>query len=532
MTTLLILSGDYVATELVAEFGKIPASFIPNGVRRLYQTQIAAWGGGTTKRLLLTLPEDYDVPAFDRELLDQLSCKIVPTPPEISLRQAIMQVIRDEQIEGQLILLFGDTMVRLREEQRGTDTFAVGQSPQLAMWASYERTAEGISFVNRLGSDMAGVVAGFFDLSDAQVLAECLESADDFLNGLNLYTTKCPMRPVRAEQWLDFGHLFNYHHARRAEFDARSFNRIEGDKLSIFKSGTPARKIFAEARWYERLPVGMRLYSPQYLGFTEKPIPGYRMEYLYLPVLSELFTFGELPVTVWEVIFESCREFLEACQQHVPSEFDIPLNFGEGFFQDIFHGKTYRRVEQFAEANGLSMDREWRYGGRLQPSLRKLYLEALAMIKPTKDEDIRFWHGDFHFANIFFDFRSRRIKTVDPRGMMSDGSLSIFGDPRYDIAKLGHSVIGFYDLIMSGRFHLEKEPYSLSLNFGEEDRSEIISRYWDLKVGDYHMVSGEILAIVALLFMSMLPLHSDRKERQFALLANGFRLFEMARDCP
>jgi len=532
MTTLLILSGEYIAADLVAEFGKIPASFIPNGVRRLYQAQIGAWGEGIAKRIVMTLPDDYAVPDFDKEILQQLRCEIFHTATSLSLDEAIVMVIREMQIEGQLLLLFGDTLVRLRSDQRGTDSFAVGQSPQLAVWASYQRTAEGISFVSRLGSDTTGVVAGFFDFSDAFSLAQCLDSSDNFLDGLNQYTKMCPLRPVRAEQWLDFGHLFSYHHARRAEFDARSFNRIEGDKMSILKTGTPARKIFAEARWYERLPVGMRLYSPQYLGFAEKPAPGYRLEYLYLPVLSELFTFSELPLTMWDVILNSCKEFLEACQQHVPNEFDVPLNFGAGFFLDIFHGKTYRRIEQFADANDLRMEREWHYQGRPQPSLKTMYAEALAMITPTTDEDIRFWHGDFHFANIFFDFRSRRIKTVDPRGMMSDGSLSLYGDHRYDIAKLGHSVIGFYDLIMSGRYHLESQPYSLSLNFGEQDRSGIIARYTELKVGNYPMVSGEVLAIIALLFMSMLPLHSDRRERQLALLANAFRLFEMARDYP
>jgi hypothetical protein len=274
----------------------------------------------------------------------------------------------------------------------------------------------------------------------------------------------------------------------------------------------------------------MRLYSPQYMGFSDIDNAEYRVEYLYLPMLSELFTFGELPVRSWEVILESCVAFLEACQQHPPKEYDIPMNFGEAFFADMVKGKTIRRVKQFAIAHEMELDREWTYAGRRVPSLRAVVQDLLDMIRPTKTEAIRFWHGDFHFANIFFDFRSRRIKAIDPRGMMSDGSLSLYGDPRYDISKLCHSVVGQYDRIIAGRFRLDYKPYALEIDFDLAECQAIIDCYSGMMAVDYRLVDSEILAITALLFFSMLPLHANNQQRQLAMLANGYRLFEMARD--
>lgn len=529
MTTLVILSGAYIATELIGEFGRLPACFLPNGTRRLYQAQIEAWKG-VVDRVVVTLPDDYAVPEFDRKLLGTLSAEIFRTPASVALNEAIVQVVDGANISGRVLLLFGDTMVYLDDPSVGPDMFAVGESPQLALWATYERDQEGLRFVNRLESGSNGIVAGFFDLSDADLLAQSMNTGNGFYEGLSLYSAKNPLHPVATARWLDFGHLFSYHYSRRMEFDARSFNSIKGDKFAILKTGTPTRKIFAEAEWYGHLPTTMRLFCPQYLGFEPSPVPGYRVEYLYLPILSELFTYAELPINTWGLIFDSCREFLETCHSHRPRDFELPMNFADHFFDDIFRRKTFRRVEQFVGAVGLSMDVEWRFAGRPQPTLRAVLDTLIAMIAPTTGDDIRLWHGDFHFANLFFDFRSRRIKAVDPRGMLSDGSLSIYGDRRYDLAKLGHSVVGLYDLIIADRFDLTCAPYDIDIDFGGAGASAIATLYAEMRIGDRRFVDREIVAMIALLFFSMIPLHESHPRRQWAMLANGFRLFDMAKE--
>jgi hypothetical protein len=37
--------------------------------------------------------------------------------------------------------------------------------------------------------------------------------------------------------------------------------------------------------------------------------------------------------------------------------------------------------------------------------------------------------------------------------------------------------------------------------------------------------AAEVMAVTTTLFLSMLPLHADKPKRQWALLANGLRLF-------
>jgi hypothetical protein len=44
-------------------------------------------------------------------------------------------------------------------------------------------------------------------------------------------------------------------------------------------------------------------------------------------------------------------------------------------------------------------------------------------------------------------------------------------------------------------------------------------------MGGVKLDAPEVMAVTTTLFLSMLPLHADRPKRQWALLANGLRLF-------
>ena len=62
-------------------------------------------------------------------------------------------------------------------------------------------------------------------------------------------------------------------------------------------------------------------------------------------------------------------------------------------------------------------------------------------------------HGDPTFSNTLVETKSSNIKFIDPRGYF--GKHLIFGDPRYDFAKLYYSAAGDYDQFNSGKFSTE-----------------------------------------------------------------------------
>ena len=523
----LILSGTYVGPELVAEFGRLPPCFLPNGTQRLFEAQLA-FGRTLATRVALTLPSDFDVPEFDLALLDTAGVDILRADASQPLSAGLAHALSTLRHDGRLFLLFGDTLVDFGETGSEPDSFASGTTRHLAVWADYKVADGRVSFHQGIvgGQTSREVVAGFFDFADAGWLAQCLSAAKDFVAALNSYAETRPFAPVPTNRWLDFGHLYTYHRSRRTELAARAFNRVVGDGLSVRKTGTPARKIFAEASWFETLPSRFRPFVPHFIALHRQPAVAYEIEYLYLPLLSELYCFAYLPARMWLDILASCTEFLELCQDVRPEPYEITADHHRHFFDDMIVGKTFRRLESFSEATGLSLQEPWRFAGAPVPPLQAVAEALIAAIRPSATEDICMWHGDFHFANIFFDFRSQRVKVVDPRGMLSDGTMTMFGDARYDIAKLTHSIVGMYDDLIAGRYRLDHDGrYGVDLNFRRDrERDAFVKEYGSLRIGRYGCCESEGLALVALLFLSMLPLHDNDRQRQFAMLANGLRL--------
>ena len=91
-------------------------------------------------------------------------------------------------------------------------------------------------------------------------------------------------------------------------------------------------------------------------------------------------------------------------------------------------------------------------------------------------------------------------------------------------------MIGKYDKIILGRATLtEKAPRDWTLVFHEEDQArhveDILKAHY---ASAYGLEGAELMALTALLFFSMLPLHDDRPDLQKVMLANALRLSGMA----
>jgi hypothetical protein len=137
-------------------------------------------------------------------------------------------------------------------------------------------------------------------------------------------------------------------------------------------------------------------------------------------------------------------------------------------------------------------------------------------------------HGDFCLSNILFDFRRSEVKLLDPRGAVAAGKPSLFGDARYDRAKLCHSLAGGYDFIIAGCFELARDgDYDLRLSVAEATGQDAIEALYRDIICDGDTAQAEAAAAGSvLLFLSMLALHGDDPERQWAFLANAYRLYQ------
>ena len=101
---------------------------------------------------------------------------------------------------------------------------------------------------------------------------------------------------------------------------------------------------------------------------------------------------------------------------------------------------------------------------------------------------------------------------------------TIYGDSKYDIAKLRHSVCGLYDFIVHGMYNLTDSGNIFELNIlTSTDYSALETIFDDLCIKN-GFEPDEIKFIEGLLFLSMIPLHGDDFNRQKAFFVKSIEL--------
>jgi len=527
MSVGLIASAAYINQEMAAEFGPLPPAFLPLGNARLFRLQ-AALLRPMADRIVLSLPQSFRLASHDDDLLRELGIIVVRVPDGLPLAESLMVALAQcLGSDRQLYILHGDTLFQ-GLQSFPTDGLSVHPGDHPYPWAQVEkRNPVRLGLVRDAGISGVPLVSGLFGFSDAPEFLRCLgEAPSDFLTALNLYADRHPGFDGVANcgQWLDLGHLNTYYASRRALTTERAFNNLSITRYTVCKTSAQTEKMEAEASWYENLPSSLRGHVPTYLGRTGPDMnrPGYYLRYEYLCPLNDLYVFGAVAPDMWGQILGACADVLAEMRAFKPG------NIEERWFPALYHDKTVERFHRFAHGAGVDPDHPWILNGRVMPSPNELIERMAAVIGPLGEDDAGILHGDFCFSNILYDFRRRAVTLIDPRGYVEAGKPDVFGDTRYDVGKLHHSVLGRYDFILADYFALERVgPYSLLFDVSRPDCHEMVERAFRERVcGDdpgRERVAG---AISVLLHLSMLPLHAEAPRRQLALLANGYRLYE------
>jgi hypothetical protein len=535
---LLIISGQYVESELYAEFGKIPPAFLPLGNERLYTHQVGQLAKAYD-RVAMTIPSDFEIDASDVSALEKLGVALYRTSVGSGLGAAVREALDKLGTIDRIDILYGDTLV-YADEIGGADWIGVGGSDDFYPW-HYENSPvranqlPGVSGLGGLADTAYATVleedstneawAGIFSFSNAGVLRRILGETEDFIQAVTRYGDEYILLERRSlKRWLDFGHVHTYFNSRLAVTTQRHFNELKICDGVLTKSSSDSRKMAAEAAWFANAPPAVRLYLPGFISASARgEHASYSIEYLPLTSLNELYVFGRLPVKVWTKIYAACGRYLSA-ERSVPMTDEIagdPVDSGLRLYRE----KTLARLEEFGRKTGVDTEKPWVFNGANLPSLKAMAEEAAAAVNVDSPVP-SFVHGDFCFSNILYDFRSDRVKLIDPRGLDVDGRLTPFGDFRYDIGKLAHSVLGLYDVIIAGRFNLRIIDHEIQFEILHE--SSLAARAAFLRTGFAGKTPDEwnCQPVMVLLFLSMLPLHADKPLRQKALMANCMRIYQ------
>ena len=508
---ILITSAAYVTPGLASEFGMLPPCMLPLQNRRLYVHQYNLLKN-LGEDIVVSLPETYNLPLYDKDQLERMGIEVVFVPTKLSLGASVVYVLNIlSRFNEPLRILHGDTLLGAVPDT--LDSCSVSVAKDNYNWAQVDDNSGDV------------VYTGYFSFTSQSQLIRCItEENYSFVEGLKKYRNHHKMTDVPTDQWFDFGLVNSYYRSKSQLTTQRSFNDLQIDGYSVIKRSTDVNKMEAESNWFKSIPKELKHFTPALWDAGVKDGYGYyEIEYLYLSSLAELFVFGNNPVFVWKNILNSCAGFLNILGKIKPSNTkDIAQRSVM-----LYRPKTIERLEEYCKLEGLDMYHPWCINGHQVPSLNEIVNEISFELDKPREEFVSLSHGDFCFSNILFDFKSLSIKVLDPRGRDLDGNLSTFGDFRYDVAKLAHSVVGWYDYIIGGFFDCQKlDQYSLSLNFPTGDMQESLKMYFlSLNYAGFSADELSVYPAMIHLFLSMLPLHSDRPDRQQAMLANALRLY-------
>lgn len=443
-----------------------------------------------------------------------------------------------KEMSGPVIINFADTLVMDNIWDYKEDCFFYSESVPSDTWTFFEEQ-NGIltGIYDKTDAWMKStrkLFVGVFQIMDSSLLLQCLEDAfmneekgiSSFYHALKLYSTKRPIKTIYTDNWFDIGHADRYFHSK-VEVQAREFNhiRIDRNRGILKKTSDNREKFIGEILWYMKLPADIEYVRPRIFSYsTHYTNPFVEMEYYSYHTLHEIFLYGDISAWQWQDIFERIRFIL--------TDFRRYRTKGDGIkksLEDVYLKKTLKRLRSLEtdaafeaffrkpiQVNGITYCSLNEICSRLKEAIPSLLYDV---------NEFCIIHGDLCFANIMVDNNFQFIKVIDPRGKF--GEYDIYGDPRYELAKLFHSAEGKYDYIIQDLMDVKCEQKKAILEYRilerqrEFDLQEIFRQVFREEIGGDQQ---KIELIEALLFLSMIPLHGESRKHQYAMLGTGIEI--------
>lgn len=538
--TVIVPSWGRLAPELEAETGCRYAAFIPLGGTPLYRHLVSQYGADRARvRFVFVLAAE--APDLDVDL-DQLDngyrIEVVRLERSGSIGETVLAGLASLSGDDAVVVHMADTLLDIEGTPSG-DAVYVQTRSDLYRWTSVNADTDGrVSVLSDRDQveplEPQTVCVGLFSFVDGAGLAEELKAAlasglvgrEPFFTALETYSVRRPMALRRVERWFDCGHVDTYYESRLGYQNLRHFNTLsyEPTRGQVTKTSSASEAFRHQVRWFKQVPDELDAFLPRIFDSSDGAEPFITMELLSIPTLGDLFTTRRLNVGAWNGVVRTIA--------HIQSRFEAMGTrsaLAPQLARSVYLDKTHARLTQFAaqrpETAGYWIEHEgqrWTLD-RVQETLDR-YVERTGLLAIDTLTPI---HGDFCFSNLLYDAKVQLVKMIDPRGEF--GVPGIFGDRRYDLAKLAHSYGGGYDFIVADRFTLVIEPGGrLGAGTQADDYHAKVRSIFEAVLLPDLALRREVDALQALLFLSMLPLHIDKPRRQLAMLATGLALYARA----
>lgn len=322
-------------------------------------------------------------------------------------------------------------------------------------------------------------VAGFFLFNAKESLSQIPESGE-LVRWLQTQHMKFQEFSLAGTR--EFGLLEEYEKLEQQK--CRPFNRItvEGNVFIKEAVDEQGKKLaLRECAWYEKANRNDMQILPHI--YDTNPL---KMEYINGKNVYEC----QLSVPEKRKILE---KLIFALSQLHQSDQIAADSFS---MKEAYYRKTIARLNKIEDLIPFARDRVIRINGK---NCRNIFFYKRKMEKKLEEitcECFHFIHGDCTFSNLMLREDGTPV-LIDPRGYF--GFMEIYGDIRYDWAKLYYSIVGNYD-----RFNLK----DFRLDIGEQEVSlRIESNHWEDMENDFFELTGadphEIKLLHAIIWLSL-----------------------------
>lgn len=305
-------------------------------------------------------------------------------------------------------------------------------------------------------------VGGLFLFSEKRKLKDVPESGE-FVRWLQQKGMKFQTISLAgAREW---GLLEEYEKLEQVK--CRPFNRITIDKDRLIKEpiDTQGEKLAVrESAWYDKA---------RQLGIKELPriykTRPLNMEYIEGKNVYECqMSYAEKKKVLTSLV--NALKRLHGSGRIPADSFSM---------KEAYFNKTMERLGKIEDLVPFGRERSIWINGK---ECRNIYFYKRELEKKLETltcETFRFIHGDCTFSNLMIR-RDKSPVLIDPRGYF--GFTELYGDVRYDWAKLYYSIAGNYDRFNLKDFRLEIGKTKITLEIG--------SNHWEDMEEDFFALTG------------------------------------------
>ncbi len=285
-----------------------------------------------------------------------------------------------------------------------------------------------------------------------------------------------------------------------------------------------SQEMLYEIEWYRNIPQDLQQVTAKVVGY-HKDMKNPYIELLNYDQqsLNNIFATENIEIEEWDKILKQLFTIHNKLQRY---KLDLDSQTVKQILEDVYIHECTKQIDSLRN----TVEFKWYFNTKIRindqvyPGLNTI-LTFIPLLVPKLLINIECFslvHGDYVLDNMLYCQKLNRLILIDPRSNIWGHGL--YGDQRYDMARLSQSIIGKYDYIKQNRYQFFKtETYGVYKIEKSKTDQELENLFLSQLNKKYDF--NEITFIESLLFLAEIPTYQGTNEQKHVMLMSGIEKF-------